>query len=588
MMLATTTTTTAATTATTVRTDSKTNKKPTLRGNRRKQKKALSRRNAVAGLNSERLSNNEYPIGEVVLGIELRTHGAKGALIDTANADFMRPGVEVDLEELKEEAVEEALSKIATHYNWGGTVGVSYTRAVMRVCGNRDINKHLVKMFPRSKGKVGSMIHTEAAAYAQMYYGPGRDVDGVVLVVTIGKGFGTVVYNHGQKVRNMNMTNFTWTYEGELKKLQQKYNWQGIAPVFQDDKDEEEKQKVLQCIDDFGLQGSWEMSFDDVEKCDIEPKTKEVLEEFLAWGKLVDEYLQKVTLHVKPERVILLTTGHASTLPTNLLFKLFAPAIASAGMNPTDALLISESPSCIVKGAALGAKLELSNKATVEILRAAICKDITGAPEPRILTDEDMQFVFKRLDRNKDGQLDAEDILRGAALFEVVLSEVEANTVLQSFAGTSAARNHTASFDDFERWWIKTVKKSVVKLVQNQEELETHLNEKTSANENPLIVLQCGYSYCRPCIKFEHSYESVAKDPRFKNVKFLKVVGDASPALSHLTHELEVENTPDFRIFRGDKVVQRFTGANRKRLEDNIIAVLEGKDVKEIPGIIIK
>jgi len=588
MMLATTTTTTAATTATTMRTDSKTNKKPTLRGNRSKQKKALSRRNAVAGLNSERLSNNEYPIGEVVLGIELRTHGAKGALIDTANADFMRPGVEVDLEELKEEAVEEALSKIATHYNWGGTVGVSYTRAVMRVCGNRDINKHLVKMFPRSKGKVGSMIHTEAAAYAQMYYGPGRDVDGVVLVVTIGKGFGTVVYNHGQKVRNMNMTNFTWTYEGELKKLQQKYNWQGIAPVFQDDKEEEEKQKILQCIDDFGLQGSWEMSFDDVEKCDIEPKTKEVLEEFLAWGKLVDEYLQKVTLHVKPERVILLTTGHASTLPTNLLFKLFAPAIASAGMNPTDALLISESPSCIVKGAALGAKLELSNKATVEILRAAICKDITGAPEPRILTDEDMQFVFKRLDRNKDGQLDAEDILRGAALFEVVLSEVEANTVLRSFAGTSAARNHTASFDDFERWWIKTVKKSVVKHVQNQEELETHLNEKTSANENPLIVLQCGYSYCRPCIKFEHSYESVAKDPRFKNVKFLKVVGDASPALSHLTHELEVENTPDFRIFRGDKVVQRFTGANRKRLEDNIIAVLEGKDVKEIPGIIIK
>lgn len=587
MMLAT-TTTTAATTATTMRTDSKTNKKPTLRGKRSKQKKALSRRNAVAGLNSERLSNNEYPIGEVVLGIELRTHGAKGALIDTANADFMRPGVEVDLEELKEEAVEEVLSKIATHYNWGGTVGVSYTRAVMRVCGNRDINKHLVKMFPRSKGKVGSMIHTEAAAYAQMYYGPGRDVDGVVLVVTIGKGFGTVVYNHGQKVRNMNMTNFTWTYEGELKKLQQKYNWQGIAPVFQHDKDEEEKQKILQCIDDFGLQGSWEMSFDDVEKCDIEPKTKEVLEEFLAWGKLVDEYLQKVTLHVKPERVILLTTGHASTLPTNLLFKLFAPAIASAGMNPTDALLISESPSCIVKGAALGAKLELSNKATVEILRAAICKDITGAPEPRILTNEDMQFVFKRLDRNKDGLLDAEDILRGAALFEVVLSVVEANTVLRSFAGTSAARNHTASFDDFERWWIKTVKKSVVKHVQNQEELETHLNEKTSANENPLIVLQCGYSYCRPCIKFEHSYESVAKDPRFKNVKFLKVVGDASPALSHLTHELEVENTPDFRIFRGDKVVQRFTGANRKRLEDNIIAVLEGKDVKEIPGIIIK
>ena len=82
-----------------------------------------------AGLNSERLSNNDYPIGEVVLGIELRGHGAKGAIIDTANGDFMRPGVEVALDELNEEAVEEALTKIANHYNWAGAVGVSYTRA---------------------------------------------------------------------------------------------------------------------------------------------------------------------------------------------------------------------------------------------------------------------------------------------------------------------------------------------------------------------------------------------------------------------------------------------------------------------------
>ena len=62
-------------------------------------------------MNSERLSNNDYPIGEVVLGIELRGHGAKGAIIDTANGDFMRPGVEVALDELNEEAVEEALTK---------------------------------------------------------------------------------------------------------------------------------------------------------------------------------------------------------------------------------------------------------------------------------------------------------------------------------------------------------------------------------------------------------------------------------------------------------------------------------------------
>jgi hypothetical protein len=35
-------------------------------------------------------------------------------------------------------------------------------------------------------------------------------------------------------------------------------------------------------------------------------------------------------------------------------------------------------------------------------------------------------------------------------------------------------------------------------------------------------------------------------------------------------------------------MVQKFTGANRKKLEDNLIAVLESKDVNQIPGIIIK
>ena len=127
----------------------------------------------------------------------------------------------------------------------------------------------------------------------------------------------------------------------------------------------------------------------------------------------------------------------------------------------------------------------------------------------------------------------------------------------------------------------------MVKHVWNQDELGTYLKEKISTKESPLIILQCGYSYCRPCIKFEHTYESLAKDPRFKNIKFLKVVGDSSPALSHLTHELEVENTPDFRIFRGEKLVQKFTGANRKRLEEYLIAALEGKDNK-IPGFITK
>ena len=39
----------------------------------------------------------DYPEGEVVLGIELRTHSVKAAPVDTANAEFQRPGVSAAL-----------------------------------------------------------------------------------------------------------------------------------------------------------------------------------------------------------------------------------------------------------------------------------------------------------------------------------------------------------------------------------------------------------------------------------------------------------------------------------------------------------
>ena len=113
-------------------------------------------------------------------------HSAKAALVDTANAEFHRPGVTTYLDELSVQSVQEAVKKITNHYHWKGPVGVSVTRAVTRVLGNQAAGKQLEAMMPDSKGKVATMIHTEAAAYAEMYFGPGRECSGLVLVVTVG------------------------------------------------------------------------------------------------------------------------------------------------------------------------------------------------------------------------------------------------------------------------------------------------------------------------------------------------------------------------------------------------------------------
>ena len=96
--------------------------------------------------------------------MELRTHSLKAAPIDTANAEFQRPGVTAKVENMTEESVKEAIDKVLNHFQWKGPVGISVTRAIMRLLGNQATPKVLEAMMPHLKGKVATMIHTEAAA----------------------------------------------------------------------------------------------------------------------------------------------------------------------------------------------------------------------------------------------------------------------------------------------------------------------------------------------------------------------------------------------------------------------------------------
>ena len=57
----------------------------------------------------------------------------------------------------------------------------------------------------------------------------------------------------------------------------------------------------------------------------------------------------------------------------------------------------------LVKGAAVGAHIELGRRAAGEVFRAALTKTITGNPQPREIFEQDLLWAFKRLDRDKDG-----------------------------------------------------------------------------------------------------------------------------------------------------------------------------------------
>jgi hypothetical protein len=512
--------------------------------------------------------------------MELRMHSLKAAPVDTANAEFQRPGVTTALEDVTEESVRLAVSKVLKHFNWKGAVGVSVTRAIMRALGNEATAKNLDSMMPENKGKVAVMIHTEAAAYTELMFGPGRETNGVVVVVTIGKGFGTVTYNKGQKVRNSDLKHLTWTYERELGKLQDTFDWTGVAPRLSEETAEEVLELITHSPPTNALFSGGRGGANPFYECQYQKV--QGLESVLAWATLIDKYMQKIAASVKPDQIILLTTGAASDLPEELLLPLLKPGIAAAGLDPS-VMVIGDFPDrALVKGAAVGAHIELGRRHAAEILRAAVTATVTGRPEPREILEQDLLWAFKRMDRDGNGALSHDDLLAGVKLMGTSFSDTEITGLLRDFTG---GLQNEATPAQFTAWFDRMVDlaSSKVHVVRSEDEFLQNLEEALKrptlvtgqvADQGSMVVLECGYTHCRPCMMFEKQFEGLAS--KYLDTLFLKVMGDECPGSAHLCRDvLKVAGTPEFRFYRGGNLIHVMNGADKAKLEANVQRFLQ-------------
>jgi len=149
------------------------------------------------------------------LGIDIGGSGIKGAPVDLDKGEFASERKRIETpKKATPEAVAEIVAQIAEGFAdevgedspVGVTVPAVVHHGVTRSAANIDdswIDTDADKLFTKVLGRsVVVMNDADAAGEAEVHYGAGKDVKGVVLMTTLGTGIGSALFVDGRLVPN--------------------------------------------------------------------------------------------------------------------------------------------------------------------------------------------------------------------------------------------------------------------------------------------------------------------------------------------------------------------------------------------------
>jgi polyphosphate glucokinase len=146
-----------------------------------------------------------------VLGIDVGGSGIKGAIIDTIAGELLTERYRIPTPSpATPEKVAEVIGHIVDRFEWKGAVGVGLPAVVQNDISRTAAN--IDKSFIDAEiGKIISdIIHcpvkvindADAAGIAEMKFGAGINNKGVVVLITVGTGIGTVIFTKGKLLAN--------------------------------------------------------------------------------------------------------------------------------------------------------------------------------------------------------------------------------------------------------------------------------------------------------------------------------------------------------------------------------------------------
>ena len=149
-----------------------------------------------------------------ILGIDVGGSGIKGALVDTKNGELVTKRYRIPTPSpSRPKAVANVFGKIIDHFEWKGPIGVGFPAPILngytKMAANVDdewLNFPAEEYLSKKTGCDVTMINdADAAGLAEMKFGAGKGQKGVVMVITIGTGLGTVLFSNGHLVPNTEM-----------------------------------------------------------------------------------------------------------------------------------------------------------------------------------------------------------------------------------------------------------------------------------------------------------------------------------------------------------------------------------------------
>ncbi|MCC6802941.1 MAG: ROK family protein, partial [Anaerolineae bacterium] len=149
--------------------------------------------------------------GRVILGIDVGGSGIKGAPVDTEAGTLLAPRFRVVTPQpATVDDVVDCIGRVVEHFNWQSEIGCGFPTVVKKgtIYTAANIDKSWIGVDAKAMIEHRTQCRThlindaDAAGLAEMHFGAGVDVAGVVLMVTVGTGLGTALFVNGELLPN--------------------------------------------------------------------------------------------------------------------------------------------------------------------------------------------------------------------------------------------------------------------------------------------------------------------------------------------------------------------------------------------------